>query len=68
MKRLVNHARSNAVAYAALFVALGGSSYAAVRINGSQIQNRSINPRKAQPAVHQRATLAPGRSCDPTAP
>jgi hypothetical protein len=49
MKRIVNHARSNAVAYAALFVALGGSSYAAVTINGSQIQNRSINPVKLNP-------------------
>jgi hypothetical protein len=46
MKRLVNHARSNAIAYAALFIALGGSSYAAATINGSQIRNHTINPSK----------------------
>jgi hypothetical protein len=44
--KLLHHIRSNAVAYAALFVALGGSSYAAVSINGSQIRNHTINPSK----------------------
>src|SRR5438270_3469678 len=51
MKRIVNHARSNAIAYAALFVALGGSSYAAATINGSQIRNHTINPSKFNPRL-----------------
>jgi len=34
------------VAYLALFVALGGSGYAAVRINGKNIRNRTIGGRK----------------------
>jgi hypothetical protein len=34
------------IATIALFVALGGSSYAVLRINGSQIENRSISGKK----------------------
>ena len=37
---------ANVVATIALFVALGGASYAAVQINGKQIRNRSIPGRK----------------------
>ena len=40
----VNHA--TVVAYLALFVALGGSGYAAVKINGGQLQNRSVAGKK----------------------
>ena len=40
----VNHA--TVVAYLALFVALGGSGYAAVTINGKQLKNRSVVGRK----------------------
>src|SRR5438876_6357643 len=40
----VNHA--TVVAYLALFVALGGSGYAAVKINGSQLKNRSVGGKK----------------------
>src|SRR5437763_13456844 len=40
----VNHA--TVVAYLALFVALGGSGYAAVTINGSQLKNRSVAGKK----------------------
>jgi Sulfatase-modifying factor enzyme 1 len=40
----VNHA--TVVAYLALFVALGGSGYAAVNINGSQLKNRSVAGKK----------------------
>jgi hypothetical protein len=51
MKRLSNHLRANVVAYLALFVALGGTSYAAVNLpTGSvgtrQIKNHSITPIK----------------------
>ncbi len=49
MNRLLAHARQNLVAYLALFVALGGTSYAALTINGSQIRNRSIDAVKLNP-------------------
>lgn len=48
-RALAKHVQRNAVAYIALFVALAGSSYAAVSINGSQIRNHSINPAKFNP-------------------
>jgi hypothetical protein len=44
--RLLRHLRSNFVAYLALFVALGGTSYAAVAINGSKLKNRSVSGAK----------------------
>ncbi len=43
--KLVPHSRrtyANVMATLALFIALGGSSYAAIQINGSQLKNRSI--------------------------
>jgi hypothetical protein len=51
MNRIVHHIRSNAVAYVALFVALGGSSYAAVSLPANsvgtrQIKNHSVTPMK----------------------
>jgi len=41
--------RRNAIALLALFVALGGTSYAALTISGSQIRNRSIDAVKLNP-------------------
>jgi hypothetical protein len=51
MNRLTQHLRSNVVAYLALFVALGGTGYAAVSlpansVGGEQIRNGSITPAK----------------------
>jgi hypothetical protein len=51
MTRVLNHARNNLVAYLALFVALGGTSYAAVRlpansVGSRQLKNHSITPVK----------------------
>src|SRR5437588_11583559 len=46
MNRILSHVRSNVVAYLALFVALGGTSYAAF-----VIRNGSINPVKFNPKV-----------------
>ncbi len=40
--RIWNHMRSNLVAYLALFVALGGSAYAAGHLNGKLIRKGSI--------------------------
>ena len=42
MARLRAHLAGNLVAYVALFVALGGSSYAAVKVNGGQIVNNTV--------------------------
>ena len=39
---------SNVVATMALFVALGGSSYAAVKISGSKLKNRSVAAKKVK--------------------
>jgi hypothetical protein len=51
MRRVFIHARANVVAYLALFVALGGTSYAAVSlpagsVGNRQIRNQSIDPDK----------------------
>ncbi len=37
---------ANVTALSALFVALGGSSYAAVKVNGKNIKNRSFPQRR----------------------
>ena len=42
---------ANVMSTLAVFIALGGSSYAAFTINGSSIQNRSISGPQA-PAQH----------------
>jgi hypothetical protein len=54
MHRIVSHLRGNAVAYLALFVALGGTSYAAANLpTGSvgtrQLRNHSVTPIKLDP-------------------
>ena len=54
MSRVFNHFRSNVVAYVALFVALGGTSYAAVNlpagsVGNRQLKNHSVTPIKLDP-------------------
>jgi hypothetical protein len=54
MTSILNHIKSNAIAYLALFVALGGTSYAAINlpagsVGKSQIQNHAIDPVKLNP-------------------
>lgn len=52
MKRIVGYLGDNALAVVALvasLLALAGGSYAAFSINGSQIQNRTIDPVKLNP-------------------
>ena len=51
MNKLLRHVRSNAIAYVALFVALGGTGYAALRlpansVGSRQIKNGAITPVK----------------------
>jgi hypothetical protein len=54
MNQLSKHLRGNLVAYLALFVALGGTSYAAINlpagsVGARQIKNKSIGPIKFDP-------------------
>ncbi|MHB8659598.1 MAG: hypothetical protein ACYC91_16935 [Solirubrobacteraceae bacterium] len=42
MIRLLHHARSNSVAYLALFVALGGTSYAALNLPAGSVGTRQL--------------------------
>jgi hypothetical protein len=42
MNRALRHVRSNAVAYLALFVALGGTGYAAANLPANSVGNRQI--------------------------
>ena len=51
--RPLHHIRNNAVGYIALFVALSGTSYAALTISGAQIRNQSIDAIKLEPEVNQ---------------
>ncbi len=51
MKRLVTHVRANLVAYVALFIALGGTSYAAIRlppgsVGTTQLRNGAVTAKK----------------------
>ncbi|HWF73133.1 MAG TPA: hypothetical protein VG186_07300 [Solirubrobacteraceae bacterium] len=51
MKRLIGHLRANVIGYIALFIALGGTSYAAISIpRGSvgtaQLRNHAVTPVK----------------------
>jgi hypothetical protein len=55
MNRLIAHLRANLVGWVALFVALGGTGYAAITIprnsvGAAQIRNRSISPVKFNPS------------------
>lgn len=55
MQRVINHLRGNLVGWVALFVALGGTGYAAVSIprnsvGAKQIRNRSITAVKFNPS------------------
>ncbi len=51
MTKLLNHVKHNAVAYLALFVALGGTSYAAVNlpagsVGSKQLRNGAVTNKK----------------------
>src|ERR1700684_2118766 len=55
MHRLVRHIRSHLVGGGALFLALGGTSYAAISIPGGsvgapQLKNHAVTPAKLDPA------------------
>jgi hypothetical protein len=51
MRRLLNHGRHNVIAYLALFVALGGTTYAATAlpagsVGSTQLRNGAVTPAK----------------------
>lgn len=56
MTRIARHIRRNIVGYVALFIALGGTSYAAFSlppgsVGGPQIKNHAIDPVKLNPKL-----------------
>jgi hypothetical protein len=60
-----SHARQNVIAYLALFVALGGTSYAAIKLPANsvgtkQIKDSSVTSAKIKDGSIQNADLAPG--------
>jgi hypothetical protein len=55
MNRLIHHIRSNAISYLALFVALGGTSYAAINLPAG-----SVGPRQLQSGAVTTSKLANG--------
>src|SRR3954447_5800364 len=42
--RIAGHLRSNVIAYLALFVALGGTSYAAIKLPANSVTSKQIAP------------------------
>lgn len=57
-RSLMNHLRGNAVAYVALFVALGGTSYAAIRIGNQSLTPVKLNSRYFGGYVREWASVA----------
>jgi hypothetical protein len=56
LRNVGSHLRSNLVAYLALFVALGGTSYAAIKlpaksVGTKQLKNRAVTPKKVAPST-----------------
>jgi hypothetical protein len=58
MSRVISHFRSNAVAYVALFVALGGTSYAAVNLPAGSVGNRQLKNHSISPIKFERGSIA----------
>lgn len=57
MSKVVRHLRQNAVAYLALFVALGGTSYAAISIPRNSVGNRQLKNHSVRPIKFDRNTI-----------
>jgi hypothetical protein len=58
MTRFLHHLRSNLVAYLALFVALGGTSYAAFRIPAGSVGSRQLKNHSISPIKFARSQIA----------
>ena len=66
MRGILTHLRGNAVAYIALFVALGGTSYAAINLPAGsvgtrQLQNQAIDGGQAESRRASPRASAPGQ-------
>ncbi len=58
MTRALNHLKSNAIAYLALFVALGGTSYAAVRLPAGSVGTRALKNHSVTAIKFDRGSIA----------
>ncbi len=58
MSRAFNHLRSNAIAYLALFVALGGTSYAAVTLRAGSVGTRQLRNHSVTPVKLAKGSIA----------
>lgn len=58
MSRALHHIKSNAIAYLALFIALGGTSYAAVAIGPGSVGNRQLKNHSISPNKFQKSSIA----------
>jgi hypothetical protein len=58
MRRLLAHVRSNAIAYLALFIALGGTGYAAMNLPANSVGTKQIRNGSIQPAKLDRKLIA----------
>ena len=58
MNRILEHLKSNLIAYIALFIALGGTSYAAIRIPGGSVGNRQLKNHSVSPIKLERSSIA----------
>jgi hypothetical protein len=60
LRRVVSHVSGNAVAYLALFVAMGGGAYAATRAPAGSVDSRAIINGQVKGAdIHKKAVTAP---------
>jgi hypothetical protein len=58
LTKALSHLKSNAVAYLALFIALGGTSYAAIRLPAGSVGNRQLKNHAVTPIKFDRGTIA----------
>ena len=57
MTRLLAHVRNNSVAYVALFIALGGTSYAAVNLPAGSVGNRQLRNHSVSAIKLERSSI-----------
>jgi hypothetical protein len=58
MTKILGHFKSNVIAYLALFVALGGTSYAAIKIPAGSVGNRQLQNHSVTPIKLARGPIA----------
>jgi hypothetical protein len=58
MTKILGHVKSNAVAYVALFIALGGTSYAAIKLPAGSVGNRQLKNHSISPIKLDRGSIA----------